>query len=421
MAASLLSNLGRSAARMYPSAQASLEMQRRFLNLHEYQSKELLDKFGVKTQRWRLAESPEEAQKAAEELGAEEFVVKAQIHAGGRGKGTFSNGFKGGVQIAQTPQEVRDYASKMLGQKLVTKQTDAEGVEVNKLMVAESLDFGIEFYLSFLMDRESGGPCLVFCPDGGVDIEAVAEKTPELIAKWPIDVNQGLTLEDAEHLAFKFGFTDWKTGGEQLRNIYKLFIETDCTQLEINPWVQTRTSDVYAVDAKLNFDDSASFRQKEIFDMRDPTEEDQREVEASKANLNYIGMDGKIGCMVNGAGLAMATCDIIQLHGGSPANFLDVGGGATEDQVESAFRIISSDPKVESILINIFGGIMRCDVIAQGVVNAAKKLDLKVPLVVRLAGTNEKEGKSILQKSGLKITTASDLDDAAKKAVASLS
>jgi succinyl-CoA synthetase beta subunit len=389
--------------------------------LHEYQSKTLLSSFNVNTQKFVVAESAEEAERETEaNLNAREFVVKAQIHAGGRGVGTFSNGFKGGVHLCNTPAEVRELASKMLGHSLVTKQTGAEGVPVRKLMVAEALDFNIEYYLSFLMDREFGGPVLVFSVAGGVDIEAVAHDTPELIAKWPIDINEGLSKEMSESLAYKFGFTDWVTAGEQLRNIYTLFVETDCTQLEINPWVQTKTGDVYAVDAKLNFDDSAEFRQRDIFALRDPTEEDPREVEADKFGLNYIGMDGQIGCMVNGAGLAMATCDIIQLHGGTPANFLDVGGGATEEQVANAFRIITSDPKVKSILVNIFGGIMRCDVIARGIVNAAKSLKLQVPLVVRLAGTNYEEGARILKESGLTLTTASDLDDAAKKAVASL-
>mmetsp|Transcript_17791 Transcript_17791/g.26483 ORF Transcript_17791/g.26483 Transcript_17791/m.26483 type:complete len:423 (-) Transcript_17791:72-1340(-) len=419
----LFSQIARTSSLFASSSNAVASMpqlQKRFFNLHEYQSKQLMDKFNVKNQRWQLAESAEQAEKAAESLQAKEYVVKAQIHAGGRGKGTFSNGFKGGVHLCNTPKEVRDIASKMLGNNLVTKQTPAEGVPVTKLMVAEALDFNIEYYLSILMDRAYDGPVIVFSPDGGVDIEGVAERTPDIITKYPVNINEGLSLEDAETLCYQYGFTDWKTAGEQLHNIYKMFIETDCTQLEINPWVQTLDSDVYAVDAKLNFDDNASHRQKEIFAMGDPTEEDPREIEAAKHDLNYIGMDGRIGCMVNGAGLAMATCDIIQLHGGSPANFLDVGGGATEDQVANAFRILTSDPKVESILVNIFGGIMRCDVIARGIVNAAKQVKLSVPLVVRLAGTNYKEGAQILEKSGIKVTTATDLDDAAKKAVASL-
>lgn len=398
---------------------------RRDFNLHEYQSKGLLDKFGVKTQPWGLAGTPAEAKAAAQELVAKhrtsEFVVKAQIHAGGRGVGHFSNGFKGGVHLVKTPEEVEALASKMLGQRLITKQTPPEGVPVRKLMIAHALDFNIEFYLSFVMDREAGGPCLVFSPDGGVDIETVAKEHPELIYKYPISIEKGLSQAEARQLAYKFGFVDWIEGGEQLQRLYDLFIKCDCSQLEINPWAQTSTGDIYAIDAKLNFDESAQYRQKEIFALRDTTEEDPREVEASKVGLNYIGTTGNIGCMVNGAGLAMATMDEIKLCGGSPANFLDVGGGATEEQVEAAFRIISSDPSVKTILINIFGGIMRCDVIARGIVAAAKKVDLKVPLVVRLAGTNYEEGAKILNESGLKIITASNLHEGALKAVASLS
>ncbi|MBA3905017.1 MAG: ADP-forming succinate--CoA ligase subunit beta, partial [Rhodocyclaceae bacterium] len=358
----------------------------------EYQSKQILDKHGVKTQPWALATSAAEAESAAKELagkhGTKQFVVKAQIHAGGRGVGTFTNGFKGGVHLVDTPEKVRQMAENMLGQRLVTKQTPPEGVLVNKLMIAHAIDFNIEYYLSFVMDREAGGPCLVFSPDGGMDIENVAHDFPELIMKVPIPIETGMTQELARQLAYRMGFTDWHEGAEQLRRLYDLFIKCDCSQLEINPWAQTPTADIYAIDAKLNFDESAKFRQQDIFDLRDPTEEDPREVAASKVGLNYIGMDGTIGCMVNGAGLAMATMDEIKLCGGSPANFLDVGGGATEEQVANAFRIITSDPKVDALLINIFGGIMRCDVIANGIVNAAKTVDLKVPMVVRLAGTN---------------------------------
>lgn len=395
---------------------------KRNLNLHEYQSKALMDKYSVRVQRWRLAKTAAEAEAQAKDLGAETTVVKAQVHAGGRGKGTFSNGFKGGVKLCKTIDEIKDVSGKMIGANLITKQTPPDGVPVSAVMLAESIDFDKEIYFAILLDRAAGGPVIVASPMGGMDIEAVAESHPEAIFKLPIDIFKGPDDAALQDLAGKLGFPEAALSDavQQMKNLYQLFIKSDALQVEINPMVQATDGHVYCVDAKIGFDDNASFRQKEIFSQRDTTEEDPREVEASKFNLNYIGMDGNIGCMVNGAGLAMATMDIIKLYGGEPANFLDVGGGATESQVKEAFRIVSSDSKVQAILVNIFGGIVKCDVIAQGIINAAKELELSRPLVVRLAGTNQDQGYELLKQSGLNITTAADLGAAAKEAVASL-
>ncbi|EGG23918.1 succinate-CoA ligase [Cavenderia fasciculata] len=400
------------------------KLQVRHLDLHEYQSKSLMDQYGVNTQKWRVISKADEAPKAASELNAKELVIKAQVHAGGRGKGTFKEtGYKGGVKLCTTGKEAQELSGHMLGKHLVTKQTTADGTLVQKVMIAESVDPARELYFAILMDRASGGPVMVASPKGGVDIEAVAEETPELIYKEVVDITKGVQPEQTRRLAEKLGFKGdkLKIAQEQMENLYKLFIKSDATQVEVNPFAETTDGKIYAMDAKINFDDNASFRQKDIFDMRDIAEEDPREVEASQHGLNYIGMDGNIGCMVNGAGLAMATMDIIKLHKGTPANFLDVGGGATEKQVTEAFKILTKDKQVKAILVNIFGGIMKCDVIAAGVVGACKQVGLKIPLVVRLAGTNVEIGKDILEKSGFNIITANDLDDAAIKAVASIS
>jgi len=405
----------KSAQRTVKFAKDGLLQQKRFLNIHEFQSKILMDRHGVNTQKWRLATTPQEAEK-----GAKELVIKAQIHAGGRGKGTFDNGFKGGVQMCKTATEAKIFTEKMLGHKLVTKQTPPEGVLVNKVMIAESLDFKNEKYFAIVMDRAAQGPVLVGSPKGGVDIEEVAKETPELIFKQPIDIFKGIQPEQTLKLAKDLGFKNTKEAADQMARLYDLFIKADATQVEINPFIETDNGKVYAVDAKINFDDNASFRQKEIFSWRDIAEEDPREVAASKFDLNYVGMDGNIGCMVNGAGLAMATMDIINLYKGTPANFLDVGGGANAKQITEAFKIISGDPKVEAILVNIFGGIMRCDVIAQGIIEALKNITVKQPIVVRLAGTNVDLGKKLLKDSGYNVIPADDLDDAAQKAVASL-
>lgn len=395
----------------------------RHLNIHEYQSKELMDKFGVLTQKWRLVDDISKAEEAAKSLNAKEIVVKAQIHAGGRGKGTFTeNGFKGGVKLCNTPAEAKDLCAKMLGNHLVTKQTGPEGAHVQKIMLAESIDLAKELYFAILMDRASQGPVMVASPAGGVDIEEVAEKMPDQIFKEVIDITTGPKPEQTKRLAEALGFkgADVANAQDQMSRLYTLFTKSDATQVEVNPLAITPDNKLYAVDAKINFDDNAAFRQKDIFNYRDPTQEDAREVAASKFDLNYIGMDGNIGCMVNGAGLAMATMDIIKLRGGTPANFLDVGGNANEKQVTEAFKILDGDPRVSAILVNIFGGIMKCDVIAKGVLAACQQVKLRVPLVVRLAGTNVDEGRKLLQDSGLNIITAENLDDAATKAVAAI-
>lgn len=403
------------------SVAAAPLQQARFLNMHEYQSKALMDRHGVNTQRWRLATTGDEAQSGAAELKASEFVVKAQVHAGGRGKGHFEpSGFKGGVHLCDTPEEAGELASKMVGQKLVTKQTAAGGAMVNSVMICESLNFKRELYFAILMDREFGGPVMVASTQGGMDIEAVAEETPELIFKEAIDIFDGVQPEQTERMAKALGFQNIPQAQEQMARLYDLFIKNDATQVEINPLVETDTGDVYCVDAKINFDDNAQFRQQEVFAQHDESEDDPREVAAAKHDLNYIGMDGNIGCMVNGAGLAMATMDIIKLYDGEPANFLDVGGGATAAQITEAFKIISGDKKVEAILVNIFGGIMKCDIIAQGIVEALKQVEVSQPIVVRLAGTNVDIGKKILADSNFNVTSADDLDDAAQKAVATL-
>lgn len=389
------------------------------LNLHEYQSKGLMQKYNVSVQKFRVADSAEDAQKFAKELHVPEIVLKAQIHAGGRGKGVFSSGLKSGVHLTKNAEDIGPLASKMLGYSLVTKQTPPAGVLVNKVMVAEALDIARETYFAILMDRDSNGPVMVASPAGGVDIEEVAEKTPHLIFKEKIDITKGVTKEQSQKIAMQLGFKGSKIpeAQKQIENLYKLFLAVDATQVEINPFGETPQGQVVCFDAKINFDDNAAFRQKDIFAMRDPAEEDPREVEASKHNLNYIGMDGNIACLVNGAGLAMATMDIIKLRGGSPANFLDCGGGANEEMVKNAFEILSADPRVEAILVNIFGGIVNCATIANGIVAACKQVGLKLPLVVRLEGTNVENGVKILEESGLPIISAINLDDAATKAV----
>jgi succinyl-CoA synthetase beta subunit len=389
------------------------------MNVHEYQAKELLEKFGAATTRGRVAEAPEEAEKIAREIGAAALVVKAQVHAGGRGKGTFKNGFKGGVHVVKTPGEVREVASQMLGQTLVTHQTGEAGRVVRKVLVAEAAEIQRELYFAILRDRASAAPLIVASTEGGVEIEAVAEKTPEKILREPIHPLAGLQPFQARKLAKQLDFKSGqiKAAATLFSALYRTFIELDCSLVEVNPLVVTKTGEVLALDAKFDFDDNALYRHPEIAAMRDPAEEDPREVEASKHGLNYIGLDGNIACLVNGAGLAMATMDIIKFYGGSPANFLDVGGSATEEQVTEAFKILVADQHVEAILVNIFGGIARCDVIAQGIINAAKTVHLSVPLVVRLEGTNVEKGKQLLEESDLKLITADDLADAAEKAV----
>jgi succinyl-CoA synthetase beta subunit len=390
------------------------------MNIHEYQAKELLQKFDVATTRGRVATTLDEAEQIARELGDIEIVVKAQIHAGGRGKGTFKNGSKGGVHVRKTPDEVRDVAAKMLGQILVTHQTGPDGRKVNKVLVAESADIAREIYFAVLLDRATAAPVIVASTEGGVEIESVAAKSPEKIIREPINPLAGLQPYQTRKLAKQLGFesSQLKNASKLFEGLYRTFIAYDCSMVEVNPLVVTNKGEVLALDAKFNFDDNALYRHPEISAMRDIAEEDPREVEASKHGLNYIGLDGNIACLVNGAGLAMATMDIIKFYGGEPANFLDVGGGATEEQVTEAFKILIADKKVKAILVNIFGGIMKCDVIAQGIIDAAKTVKLSVPLVVRLEGTNVERGKQLLKESGLALVAADDLADAAQKVVA---
>jgi succinyl-CoA synthetase beta subunit len=390
------------------------------MNIHEYQAKELLQKFDVTTTRGRVAATLDEAEQIARELGDVEIVVKAQIHAGGRGKGTFKHGFKGGVHVRKTPEEAREVAAEMLGQVLVTHQTGPTGRVVNKVLVAESAEIAREVYFAILLDRATAAPVIVGSTEGGVEIEAVAEKSPAKIIREPIDPLAGIQPYQTRKLAKQLGFesSQLKSASKLFEGLYRTFIAYDCSMVEVNPLVVTSNGDVLALDAKFNFDDNALYRHSEIAALRDVAEEDPREVEASKHSLNYIGLDGNIACMVNGAGLAMATMDIIKFYGGEPANFLDVGGGATEEQVTEALKILIADKHVKAILVNIFGGIMKVDIVAQGIINAAKSIKLSVPLIVRLEGTNVEKGKQLLKESGLELIAADDLADAAKKAVA---
>ena len=390
------------------------------MNIHEYQAKELLDLFGVANSPGGVASTPEEAEKIAASLNTQDLVIKAQVHAGGRGKGTFKNGFKGGVHLCKTPAEIRDTAAKMLGETLVTHQTGEDGRIVRKVLIAKSVEIQKELYFAILIDRAISAPVIVASTEGGVDIEAVAEHTPEKIFHLPVDPLIGLQPYEARKLAKMLGIPTalLKNAATLFENLYKLFIARDCSMVEVNPLVITKDNQVLALDAKFNFDDNALFRHPDVQVYRDIEEEDPREVEASKHSLSYIGLDGNIACLVNGAGLAMATMDIIKHHGGEPANFLDVGGGASEQQVTEAFKILVADSRVKAILVNIFGGIMKCDVIAQGIINAVKAVNLPVPLVVRLEGTNVDAGRKLLSESGLKLTAATDIADAAKKVVA---
>ena len=388
------------------------------MNIHEYQAKDLFEKFSVPSPKGRMAESPEEAKKIAEEINGQ-TVIKAQVHAGGRGKGTFKNGFEGGVQLSDDPEEIYSIATKMLGETLVTHQTGEEGKLVSKVMVAKAVDISKEYYLAILMDRESQSPVIVASTEGGVNIEEVAETTPEKIIRESIHPLAGIQPYEIRKISNNLGLQGdaAKQFGKLLKALFKLFISCDCSLVEINPLVTTPEGEVLALDAKFGFDDNALYRQQEIASMRDTSEEDPREVAASEFGLNYIGLDGNIACLVNGAGLAMATMDIIKHYGGEPANFLDVGGGATEEQVTNAFKIILGDSNVKGILVNIFGGIMDCDVIANGIVNACKQVNLSIPLVVRLEGNNVDAGKQTLSTSGVNLIAADDLSDAAQKAV----
>ena len=385
------------------------------MNIHEFQAKKLLAKFGVSIPRGKEAYSASEAVKVASDIGGEKWVVKAQIHAGGRGKA-------GGVKIADSLEEVEKISNSLLGMQLITHQTGPEGKKVNKIFVEEGINIVSELYLGVVLDRSSEKYVMMASTEGGTEIEIVAEKTPEKIFKVQIDPLIGMQAYQARQLVFKLGLEKAVSNKAVvfILALAKAVEETDASLVEINPLVITADNDVLALDAKMNFDDNALYRRKDIEILRDEDEEDARELEAAKHELSYISLDGNIGCMVNGAGLAMATMDIIKLEGGNPANFLDVGGGATKDRVEQAFRIILSDDKVKAVLINIFGGIMRCDVIAEGVIAAAKNIEINIPLIVRLAGTNVEKGKEILNNSGLDIISADNLGDAAKKAVSSI-
>jgi succinyl-CoA synthetase beta subunit len=386
------------------------------MNIHEYQAKEILRKYGLELPEGILALNASEAVEAASKIKSNVWVLKAQVHAGGRGKA-------GGVKLAKTLDEVRDIASKMIGMKLVTPQTGAEGKIVNKIYVEAGSDIKKEYYISVVLDRNHNCITIAASTEGGMDIEEVAKKSPEKIIAVHVDYTIGLQNFHIAKLGFGMGLDkiQLKNFSKVVRTLYQSFIDTDASQIEINPLIETSDSKFIPLDAKFNFDDNALYRHPEIEKMRDITEEDPQEVEAKKFDLSYVKMDGSIGCMVNGAGLAMATMDIIKLHGKEPANFLDVGGGATTEKVTEAFKIILSDHNVKGILVNIFGGIMKCDIIANGIITAAKEVKISVPIVVRLEGTNSELGKKILKESGLKLEAANDLEDAAKKIVKAIS
>jgi succinyl-CoA synthetase beta subunit len=382
------------------------------MKIHEYQAKAILARYGVPVPRGDVAFNPDEAGAIAKRLGGDIAVVKAQIHAGGRGKG-------GGVKLAKSPEEAEQLARKIIGMTLVTHQTGPEGRVVSRVLVEEGLKMTRELYLSIVLDRAAGKPVIMASADGGMDIEEVAAKTPERIHKVYIEPGVGLVPFEARQLGFALGLDGAQVNKavKMITALYNAFLATDATLLEINPLVVTADGDLLALDAKMNFDDNALSRHPDIRELRDLSEEDPLEIEASKSSLNYIHLDGNIGCMVNGAGLAMATMDIIKLAGGEPANFLDVGGGANAEQIKNAFRILMSDKNVKAVLINIFGGILRCDVLAQGVIAAVKELGVPVPIVIRMEGTNVEEGKRLLKESGMNFSTADSMDEAATKVV----
>jgi len=405
--------LGAAAARKVPQIE-----QRRLLNVHEYVSYTLLKEEGIAVPKFGVARTPEEARKIAEEIASQDIVVKAQVLTGGRGKGYFKGGLKGGVKTVFSPEEAEQMASKMLGDLLITKQTGEKGRECNAVMITERKYQRREYYFTIMLERAYGGPVLIASTQGGMNIEEVAQETPEAIITEPIDITKGLTSEQACRVADQLGLKNKREeAAEMFQKIYNLFIKHDATMIEINPLAEDSEGKLMCLDAKMRFDDNAEFRQSNVFSYRDWTQENQNEVEAARFNLNFIALDGDIGCLVNGAGLAMSTMDIIKLHGGEPANFLDVGGGATAQQVKEAFKIITADPKVHAILVNIFGGIMRCDVIAEGIIIAANELDLKVPIICRLQGTNVDEAKVLIANSGMKILPCDNLDEAARLAV----
>lgn len=387
--------------------------------MHEYRSAALLESYGVGVPKGFAATTPDGAYEVAKTLGTSDLVIKAQALTGGRGKGHFDNGFQGGVKLISSPEEAKDLASKMLNHKLITKQTGAAGKEVTAVYIVERRDARTEAYLAILLDRSTQKPMIVASAQGGMDIEGVAAKNPDAIKTFSVDLDTGVTDKLATEIASVLGYTDKAipAAATTIQNLYKVFTEKDCTQVEINPLSETPDHQVLAMDAKLGFDDNAEFRQKDVFAWRDPTQEDPDEIEAAKFGLNFIKLDGNIANIVNGAGLAMATMDIIKLYGGEPANFLDCGGTATPETIEKAFQLILSDKKVNGIFVNIFGGIVRCDYVAEGLIAATKNLKLTVPVVVRLQGTNMEKAKEMIDASGLQLYAFEDLDPAAEKIV----
>lgn len=396
-----------------------LQSQKRNLSIHEYLSANLLKSYGIGVPKGAYAKNAEEAEAVAKEIGGDDMVIKAQVLAGGRGKGTFSNGLKGGVRVIYSPTEAKMFAEQMIGQNLITKQTGAAGKLCTGVYICERKFARREFYLAILMDRATQGPIIVSSSQGGMDIEGVAKESPEAIITTPVDIHKGVTDAVATKIATDLGFSEQciEEAADTIKKLYKVFVEKDATQIEINPLSETSDHKVMAMDAKLGFDDNAEFRQEEIFSWRDKSQEDPDEVKAADHGLNFIKLDGDIGCLVNGAGLAMATMDIIKLNGGQPANFLDCGGGATAQAIEQAFKLITSDPKVTAIFVNIFGGIVRCDAIAQGLIATVSNMNLRIPIVARLQGTNMQEAQRLINDSGLKIFSFEDLQDAAEKAV----
>lgn len=394
------------------------KQQRRNLNVHEHISYSLLNEAGIPTPKFGVAKSPEEASKIAASLHTKDIVLKAQVLAGGRGKGHFKGTNISGVKMCETPEEARDLAKNMLGKLLITKQTGEAGRICNSVMITQRKFPRKEYYLAVMMERAFGGPVIIASSQGGVNIEEVAATNPDAIMYEPIDIEKGITKQQADKIVTKLGLDNVKDSiSKMIMNLYQMFLKKDALLLEVNPLAEDINGEYFALDCKCRFDDNAEFRQKGLFSLRDWSQEDPKEVEAAKFDLNYIALEGNIGCMVNGAGLAMATMDIIKLHGGEPANFLDVGGGATASAVKEAFKIITSDPRVDALLVNIFGGIMRCDVIAEGIIAATKELDLRIPVVVRLQGTNVDEAKALIANAGLKIVPVDDLDEAARVAV----
>ncbi|KAI9875422.1 MAG: Succinate--CoA ligase [ADP-forming] subunit beta, mitochondrial [Pleopsidium flavum] len=396
--------------------------QRRGLAIHEYLSAKLLDSYGIGVPKGEVARSAAEAEAIAKSIGKErgdDMVIKAQVLAGGRGKGTFDNGLKGGVRVIYSPTEAKMFADQMIGHKLITKQTGAAGRLCNAVYICERKFARREFYLAVLMDRQSQGPVIIASSQGGMDIETVAKESPDAIITTYINIHEGVTDDIARNIATELGFSEQciEDAKDTIQKLYKIFMDKDATQIEINPLSETSDHQVMAMDAKLNFDDNAEFRQKEIFSWRDRTQEDPDEVKAAEHGLNFIKLDGDIGCLVNGAGLAMATMDIIKLNGGQPANFLDVGGGATPSAIKQAFDLITSDPKVTAIFVNIFGGIVRCDAIAKGLISVVESMNLRTPIVARLQGTNMEQANKLINESDLKIFSIEDLQSAAEKSV----